>query len=87
MNKKYINQISALLLGSAIATGTAGSMTSVVQAADYVREGKVGEYRYQVFSANEVGDVVFDAESDVYSCSFSNYQEAIYMVLSNLSCL
>lgn len=85
MNKKYLNQISALLLSSAVCAGTAGSMSSVVQAADYVVDGKVGEYRYQVYNMNTTGNVVFDAESDAFSCSFSNYKEAMYMLTKNFN--
>jgi len=86
MNKKLVNQISALLLSSAVALGSQAGMTSMVRAADYVQTGNAGSYRYEVWSQNgmDLGNTVFDPD-DIYSCSFSGYENVMYRCYRDFS--
>lgn len=80
MNQKYINQISALLLSSAVALGSSAGRISRVSAADYIMQGPAGKYVYEVFSQNgyNTEGITFDPEADIYSCSFSQFEDVMY---------
>ncbi len=82
MNKKYACQISALLLGLAVAAGSSAGTVSAVKIGDYICQGTAGKYEYEVFNVNEeIGSVDFNPENDAYSCVFSNLKSGYYKLL------
>lgn len=80
MSKKYVSGITALLLGVSAMSPAAFSDIAVVKASDTIMTGRAGEYDYELFLMNDMGEVTFDPQVDPYSAVFSDYDDAYYLL-------
>ena len=85
MNKKYITQISALLLSASVTATVSYPEISIVKAADYQKIGSVENYEYELWDMHYVGKINFNPEDSPLSAEWGNNENTLFRIKRNFN--